>query len=182
MAAQDIATEAAHGAEASPAAHEAFLGLDSYGWVALAFLLFVVALWRLGAFSAIIGALDSRAAKVRADLAEAEALKAEAKAILDKAAAEAEQARRDAADMRARAEADAARILAGVDDEAAAAIARATRLAEDRIAAAQRTAEAELRARATELATRAARILLEARREDLKSLTDSAIAGLDRRP
>lgn len=128
---------------------ETFLGLDSYGWVGLAFLVFVGLLWRFGALRAIASALDGRAAKVRADLAEAEALRAEAQRLKDQAAADA-------------------------------AIARATRLAEDRIASASRAAETELRARATELAMRAAQTMLEARRGDLASLTDTAIAGLDR--
>jgi F-type H+-transporting ATPase subunit b len=61
------------------------------------------------------------------------------------------------------------------------AIARASRLAEDRIAAATRAAETELRARAADLATKAATAILAERTKDLKGLTDASIAGLDRR-
>jgi F-type H+-transporting ATPase subunit b len=181
MAAETIETDP-DAAATDVAGGELFLGIDSYGWVGLAFLVFMAVLWRLGAFRAIGAMLDDRANKVKADLAEAEALRAEAQAIRDSAAAEAEQARKDAAEMRARAQADAERILASVDAEAEAAIARVTRLAEDRIAAARRAAENELRARAAELATRAAEQILVARKEDLQALTDNAIAGLDRRP
>lgn len=170
-----------HGGAHDAGAHETFLGIDSYGWVALAFLAFVVLLWRFGLFSMITRALDGQAEKVKANLAEAESLRREAQALKDRAAADAAQARRDAEAIRAAAEADAERILAGAEAEAEAAIARATRLAEDRIASAQRAAEADLRARASELAVRAAEALLVEHQKELAPLTDAAIAALDRR-
>lgn len=162
-------------------AHETFLGIDSYGWVGVAFAVFLILLWRFGLFSMISRALDGQAEKVRASLAEAESLRLEAQALKDRAAAEARQAKQDAEAIRLAAEADAARILAGAEAEAEAAIARATRLAEDRITSAQRAAETELRARATELAVRAAKTLLVAHQKELQPLTDASIAALDRR-
>lgn len=161
--------------------HETLLGLDSYGWVALAFLAFVLLLWRYGAFRMIGSALDDRANKVRADLAEAAALRAEAEAMKAKAAADAQAAEAQARATLANAEAEAQRIVeqAGLDAEEA--IARRTRLAEDRIQAEVRSAEAALRARAADITVAAAEQVLRARADALVPLTDAAIATLDRR-
>jgi F-type H+-transporting ATPase subunit b len=161
---------------------ETFLGLGSTGWLAVAFVLFVLLLWRVGAFAALVKALDSQADKVRAALAEAEALKAEAERLRKAAAEEAEAAARQAAAIVERAEADAARVVAEAAAEAQAAVARRTRLAEERIEAAGRAAEAELRAHAATLARQAAtRILVqEAEAGRLRHLTDAAIADLGR--
>lgn len=164
------------------ASHEVLLGLDSYAWVGIAFLTFVLILWRFGAFRALGSALDGQAEKVRSDLAEAAQLKAEAEQMKRDAAAEAAQAAEDARAMMAAAEAEAKRIVeqAGVDADAA--IARRTRLAEERIAAESRAAEAELRARAADITVKAAEALLGERAGagGLGDLTDAAIAGLDR--
>ncbi len=165
------------------AAHETYLGLDSYGWVAVAFLIFAGLLWKFGAFKMVGGALDSRAEKVRGDLAEVAELKAEAEALKAKAAAEAVQAAADAKAMLATAEVEAARILQQAKSDAEDAIFQRTRMAEDRIAAEARAAEAELRARASDIVVKAARAVLAERaaKGELDELTDAAIAGLDRR-
>ncbi|MFN7173774.1 MAG: F0F1 ATP synthase subunit B [Thermaurantiacus tibetensis] len=169
------------GADDAHAAHETLLGLDSYAWVGLAFAVFVLLLWRLGAFRMLTGALDAQAEKVKAELAEAAALKAEAEAMKARAAAEAAEAARQAEAVLAHAEAEANRIVEQAAQDAEAAIARRTRLAEERIAAEARSAEDELKARAAELTVKAAEALLAARTKDLAPLTDAAIAGLDRR-
>ncbi len=164
-------------------AHASYLGLDSYGWVAVAFLMFAALLWKFGAFKMLGGALDARADKVRADLAEAAALKAEAQALKARAAAEAVQAEADAKAMLANAELEAKRIVEQATLDAETAIRRRTRLAEDRISAEARAAEADLRARAADITVKAARALLVERSAsgDLAGLTDAAIATLDRR-
>jgi F-type H+-transporting ATPase subunit b len=163
------------------APHETFLGLDSYAWVGLAFLAFLLLLWRIGAFAMITKALDGQALKVKSDLAEAAALKAEAQAMKDRAAAEAVEAETTAKAMLANAELEARRIVEQATVDADTAIARRTRLAEDRIAAEVRGAEAELRARAADITVKAAQGLLATRSKELAGLTDAAIAGLDRR-
>jgi F-type H+-transporting ATPase subunit b len=169
-------TEAGHAAD-----HPTFLGLDSYAWVGAAFLCFVLLLWKLGAFRMIGTSLDAQAEKVKADLAEAAQLKAEAEAMKAKAAADAAEAESAAKAMLANAEVEAKRIVEQAGKDAEDAIARRTKLAEDRIAAEARGAEAELRARAAEITVKAAEALLAARSKDLAGLTDAAIAGLDRR-
>lgn len=164
-------------------AHQTLLGMDSYAWVGLAFVCFVALLWKFGAFASIGKALDGRADKVRADLAEAAELKAEAERMKRDAAEEARRAAEDARAMVAAAETEAKRIVeqAGIDAETA--IARRTRLAEERIAAEARAAEADLRARAADITVKAAEAVLAERAGTgkLAELTDAAIAGLDRR-
>ena len=177
-------TTASTSAEAGHAeAHPSYLGLDSYGWVAVAFLMFAALLWKFGAFKMLGSALDARADKVRADLAEAATLKAEAQALKAKAAAEAAQAQTDAQAMLANAEVEAKRIVEQATADAEVAITRRTRLAEDRIGAEARTAEAALRSRAADITVQAARALLAERSAsgDLAGLTDASIATLDRR-
>jgi F-type H+-transporting ATPase subunit b len=170
------AADAGHGA-----AHETLLGMDSYAWVGLAFLSFVLLLWRLGAFRMIVGSLDAQAEKVKADLAEAANLKADAEAMRARAAADAAEAEASAKAMLANAEVEAKRIVEQATIDAETAIARRTKLAEDRIAAEVRGAEAELRARAADITVKAAEALLAGKTRELAGLTDTAIAGLDRR-
>lgn len=170
------ATEAGHAVD-----HPTFLGLDSYAWVGLAFLCFLLLLWRLGAFRMIVSSLDAQAEKVKADLAEAAQLKAEAEAMKAKAAADAAEAETNAKAMLANAEVEAKRIVEQAAKDAEEAIARRAKLAEDRIAAEARGAEAELRARAADITVKAAEALLAGKAKELAGLTDAAIAGLDRR-
>ena len=87
-AASDVVAGEAVGADAGHggAVPETLLGLDSYAWVGLAFLAFVLLLWRIGAFRMIGSSLDAQAEKVKADLAEAAQLKAEAEAMEARAA------------------------------------------------------------------------------------------------
>ena len=45
--------------------------LEAEFWVAAAFVLFMVVVWKVGGFKQLTGALDSRAKRVRAELDEA---------------------------------------------------------------------------------------------------------------
>lgn len=167
----------------APEQHETLLGLDSYGWVGLAFLAFLLVLWKAGVFGAVTRALDSQADKVKADLAEAAALKAEAEAMKARAAREAAEAEATARDMLANAEQEATRILHQAEADADTAVARRQKLASDRISAEGRAAEAELRERAANITLNAARTILAERSANgqLAGLTDAAISNLDRR-
>lgn len=164
------------------AGHQTLLGLDSYAWVGVAFLCFLLLLWKFGAFRALGAALDGKAVRVRADLAEAAQLKADAERIMREAAAESARATEDARAMIAAAEVEAQRIVAQAAADADVAISRRTRLAQERIAAEARAAEDELRARAADITVQAAAALLAERagRGELGGLTDAAIAGIDR--
>lgn len=175
-----MAAQAAHSEEP---AHEVFLGLDSYGWVGLGFLAFMVLLWRLGAFAAIGSALDARGARIRADLAEARALRDEAFAMLATHKAQQAAAAKDAEAIIAHARQEAAQIVAAAMDKAEAMVTRRAAMAEAKIAAAERAAEADLRARAANLATAAAaKVIAESTDAALQTkLTDAAISELERR-
>lgn len=159
---------------------ETFLGLDSGAWVALAFALFVLLLWRVGAFRIIGTWLDSQAEKVRSDLAEAAALKAEAEALKAKAAADAAEAAETAKAMIEQAGEEANRIIAQATAETEVQIERRRKLMSERISAEVRAAEAELRQRAADLTVKAAEDILRQRAEagQLGDLTDSAINAL----
>lgn len=162
--------------------HDKILGVfDSYAIVGLAFLAFLVILWKAGAFRMVTQALDAQADKVKADLAEAATLKAEAEAMKVRAAAEAAETQVQATQTLAHAEAEAKRIIEQAGLDADIAITRRTKLAQDRIAADALAAEAELRALAADIAVKAAQTLLAARSTELTGLTDAAIAGLDNR-
>lgn len=160
--------------------HDTFLGLNIHAWIALAFTTFMVAMWRVGAFRLVGKWLDGQADKVRAELAEAAALKAEAEDMKKQAAAAAAQAEADARTLVAEAEKEAERILARAEEDWKAQIARREKLAADRIAAEKRSAEAELRGYAADLTMRAAEDILRKRAADgaLGHLTDTAIASL----
>lgn len=161
--------------------HETLLGLDSYAIVAVAFLLFMLILWRVGAFGFITRGLDSQVDSVKNELAEATRLRAEAEALKAEAAAHAHELEVQAQATLANAEAEAARIIAQASVTAEERIARQQKLAEDRLQADARSAEAELRERAADLAVAAATGLLRERADSLDGLTDRAIASLGSR-
>ncbi len=150
-------------------------------WVALAFVIFVAAVYRpVGRM--ISAALDARGARIREELDEAVRLREEAQALL----AQYERQQSEAA-------AEAERILAHAGDEAArqaenaaealeAALERRKQQALDRIARAEEEALAEVRGAAVDIAVGATRKLL-ADRLDAKrraALIDEAIAELDK--
>lgn len=163
--------------------HEAFLGLDSYGWVALSFVIFVALLLWLKVPKAIAGALDGRTARIKGELDEARRLREDAERLLAEYKGKQAQAAKDAEAILAAARTEASVIVADAQRQAEASVARRARMAEDKIAAAERSAEADLRARAATLATEAAKRLI-AEQSDAKTqtkLTDQAIAELDGR-
>ena len=163
--------------------HEAFLGLDSYGWVAISFLAFVAVLLWLKVPKAIAGALDGRAARIRGELDEARRLREDAQKLLADYQGKQAQANRDAEMILGAARTEASAIVADAQRQAEASIARRTRMAEDTIAAAERAAEADLRARAATLATEAAKRIISEQTDAAtqSKLTDQAIAELDGR-
>lgn len=151
-------------------------------FVAIGFLLFIAVLAYNGVHKLIVGALDSRIDGVKAELAEAQKLRAEAQQLL----ASFEQKRRDA-------EADAAAIVAQARQEAellsretheriADFVARRTKQAQDKIAQAEVQAAADVRAAAADAATKAAETVLrtETRGAAGASLVDQGITDLGR--
>ena len=145
--------------------------LDPKFWVAVSFVLFFV-LFGGKLFSALMGALDKRAAGIRAQLDEAAKLRAEAEAMLKAAEAERALAFKEAEELLTRAKAEAERVAAAAQAEALAAAERRERMAMDRIAAAEAGAIAEVRQAAADIATAATRSLLA---ETIDTATDAGL-------
>lgn len=164
----------AHGPEATA------LLMNGTGWVSLAMLIFLAVLIWKKVPAAIGGVLDKKIAAIRAQLAEAAKLRAEAEALKAEYEARMATATKDAEAMRAAAEEEAADLIAQAKVDAEALIVRRQKMAEDKIGAAERTAIAEVRARAAAAATSAAATLL-AQNYDAKAdkpLVDDVIAKI----
>src|SRR5437762_8586776 len=154
-----------------------FLGLDPAGWVALAMLtVLAILIWKKVP-AAIAGALDSKIALIRDQLAEAEALRKEAEALKAEYEARSASADKDREALLERARHEADEIIAKAKTDAEALIGRRTRMAEDKIAAEERAAVEQLRASAADAAAKAAARLIAERHDaatDAK-LVDQAI-------
>jgi F-type H+-transporting ATPase subunit b len=151
---------AAHAAPVSEGKAEAHLPwyLEHEAFVALAFILLVLIAWK-PAKKGLLGALDARIARIRAELDEASRLRSEAEAMSKDAAAKYEAAVRDAAAIVAAAKDEAQRLRAKAEKDLADQIARREQQATDRIAQAEAQAVAEVRGRAVDVAVAAAREL-----------------------
>ncbi len=124
-------------------------------WFAVAFIIFVVSAVRPIA-KALTSNLDARAAKHRAELEEAERLKAEAQALLDSFNAKQAEAVKSAEDIMASARDEAERMRIEGEEELKRSLAAREAQAMDRIALAEQNAIQAVKARAVELAIRAA--------------------------
>ena len=122
-------------------------------WVGVGFVLFVVLAWK-PLSKALLGTLDERAEKIRAQIAEAERLRAEAQALVTEYKAKHAQALQEAQAIVATAQDEAKRIAADAAVSLEAALKRREQQALDKIAQAEAArAEAET-ARAERLAER----------------------------
>lgn len=159
--------------------HEESLFHEPATWVVLAFVAFFLLFGRK-LFGALTGILDQRAVMVRAELAEAKRLRAEAEAMLRDAESRRAAALDDAKALLEGAKTEAARLAAAAAAEAEASAARRERMAVERISAAEKAAVEEVRSAAAEVAATAAERVI---REGLTPasdavLVDQAIAGL----
>lgn len=171
--------------EAAGEAHEAaepmaFGFVTPPMWVAASMAVLIgIMLWKKVP-SAITSGLDASIAQIKQQLDEAKALRAEAEALRKEYADKIASAEKDAAEMleHARHEADAIIAKAAADTKDV--IARREKMAQDKIEAAERGAVAELRTKAAEAATAAARGLIATKHTAKadKSLVDEAIGGL----
>ena len=112
-------------------------------WVAVAFVAFLVIVWRVGGFSMMTSGLDNRAKRVRHELDEARRLREEAAAVL-------------ADYKRRRTEAEGQTRLNEF-------VARRTKSAEAKIAQAEATATAQVRAAAADAAVKVSETILRER-------------------
>lgn len=129
-------------------------------WVAVGFVLFLGILVYAGVPGKILGALDIRSAKIKAELEEARALREEAGRVLADYARKREQAEAEAEQIIAAAKLDAERQAVDAKAKAEEFVARRTKMAEQKIALAETQAVAEVRAAAADAAVSAAERVL----------------------
>ncbi len=155
-------------------------GLGAGGWVALAMLAVFAIMLKAGVPRLVAGMLDKQIAEIRQQLDSAKALRAEAEALRDQYASKLENAESDAAALLAGAKDEARLIVERAEVQTTALIARRQKMAEDKIAAAERAAVNELRAKAAEASSEAARALIQSKHTAAadRQLVDQAIAGL----
>jgi F-type H+-transporting ATPase subunit b len=130
-----------------------------------------------------VKALDSRAAKIQAELDEALRLREEAQALLASIKIQREASEKIAVEMIANAEADSERLRAEAAVKLDEQIKRRQLMAERKIANAEAQAAAEVKAAAADAATQIAEAVLKGRLKDLKSdpLVDRAVAQIGER-
>ena len=151
-------------------------------WVLVAFILFVgFMVWK--ARKALVGGLDSRAARIKAEIDEAQRLREEAQALLADYQKKQREALGEAEAMVKQAGEEATRLKAKAETELAAALKRREQQALDRIAQAEAQALAEVRNLAADLAVAATQKILTDKLDPAKaqSLVSDAIAELPRR-
>lgn len=149
-------------------------------WVATSFVLFLATLVYLKVPGRIGAALDDRAAKIRKELDEARAIRAEAEALISSYRDKRAQAEKDAEAIVARAKADAEAMAAEMRQQMEVQIARRTQMAEDNIRRAEADAIQEVRARAADIGVAAARDIIRARMDPQRArdLVDQGIASV----
>lgn len=149
-------------------------------WVFLALLALIGIMIYLKVPGRVLGALDARSEKIRAELADAARLRDEAKALLaeyERRRGEAEAEAKAIIDQ-ARREADA--MASEARERLEDYVVRRTRAVEQRIAQAESQAVSEVRSRAVDVATAAASRILAEKADGVarRSLIDQSIAAI----
>jgi F-type H+-transporting ATPase subunit b len=154
---------------------------DPEFWVAVAFVIAVAGVvWKAAA--PVTGALDARAAKIAAEIDEAQRLRDEAQRMLGEYQRKQRDALKEAEQIVALARSEAERTAAQAERDLAAALDRRQAQALEKIALAESKAAAEVRNTAVDVAVAAARRMLAQQLDaPAKSrLIDDAIAELPR--
>lgn len=131
-------------------------------WVLVAFIIFMAIIVYVGVPGKILGGLDSRSNKIKAELDEAKALREEAASVLADYRRKREEAEQEAKAIVATAKKDAENYAADAKAKAEEFVARRTKAAEQKIALAESQAVAEVRAAAADAAVSAAERVLGA--------------------
>lgn len=129
-------------------------------WVAVAFVLFILALVKLGAHRSVLGLLDDRGARIQAEFDEARRLREEAQALLAEYQKRRQEAEEEAKALIRSAEAEGERMQAEARAKVEEFVARRTKMAENKIAQAEAQAVGEVRSAAAEAAVAAAEKIL----------------------
>ena len=145
--------------------------------VGLGFLVFIGILLYMGVPGKIAGMLDARAEKIKADLAEARALREEAQQVLASYERKQKEVEQMAAEIVAKAKSEAQANAEAAKAELATSIERRIASAKDQIASAEASAMREVKDRAVEVAVAAARDVIASRMDATRAnaLIDDAI-------
>ena len=151
-------------------------------WVAFSFIIFLVIAYKPGR-KALLGIIDAKTAKIRAEIEEAEQLPRDAMAPLTTYLQRLEQALKEAEQIIAHARESAETMRQEGAEELERAVARREAQALDRIAQAEAKALAEVRDRTVDAAVAAAHRLLVERLDtgNADRLVDEAVASLPTR-
>ena len=152
---------------------------DPEFWVAVAFVLVVVIVFRPAAKS-VVATLDGRAAKIRVQIEEARKLREDAQALLAEYQKKQRDAMAEAEKIISQARAEAARLKVDLEKDLENAIARRKQQALDRIAQTEAQAVAQVRNTAVDVALAAAEKLIQSSLDPAKqrALADKAISEL----
>ena len=148
-------------------------------WILVAVVVFLALVWK-PAKRMLLGGLDGRADRIRAELAAAQGLREEAERALASHQAQQRQAAEEATEIIAHAKAEAERIATAAARELEDALRRHQDLAEERIAQEEAKALAEIRSVTVDVAISAARRVIAAALDESRgaALIDAAIAEL----
>ncbi len=135
-------------------------GLEPYQIVSIAMLVLILIMVWKKVPGMITGGLDNKIAAIREQLDEAKKLRAEAEALRNEYAAKIANAEKDAEAMMENAQKEADAILEKAEADSKAMVDRRKKMAEDKIAAAERDAVEDVRNRAADAATSAAKSLI----------------------
>jgi len=151
-------------------------------WVAIAFIIFVVLAGK-PLVRGIGKTLDARAARIKAELDEARALRDEAQKLLADYQKKQQEAMRDAEAIVRQARSEAERLKSEAAANLDAAFARREKMSMDKIAQAEAQAVADVRNHAIDVAVAAAEQLLKSKTDAQRGerMIDSAIAELERK-
>ena len=134
--------------------------LEPEFWVAVSFVLFIGVIVYAGAHKKMIGALDDRSARIKAELDEARRLREEAGKLLAEYQRKQREAEREAEAIVAEAKAEAERVAAEARVKMEEFVARRTKQAETKIGQAEAQVLADVRAAAADAAVAAAETIL----------------------
>ena len=153
---------------------------DSHFWVGVAFVIFLLVMYRVGVHKLAWNALGDAGTKIQGQLDEATALRAEAQALLDQIKVERVASEKLAKDMLANAQDEAKRLQAEAQIKLEEQIKRRGELAERKIANAEAQAQADVKAAAADLAAQMAEQVLVKRLAGAKGdpLIDQAIGQM----
>jgi F-type H+-transporting ATPase subunit b len=138
------------------------MSFEAEDWVAVAFVLFLGLLAKLGVHRKLLAALDNRGARIKTELDEAKRLREEAQAVLAEYQRKRGEAEREADAIIAAARDEAERLAAEAKGKVEEFVARRTKMAETKIVQAEAQALADVRAAAAEAAVAAAEKILTA--------------------